>query len=330
MIRLESVSRAWPEFSVRGITLEMARGEYLVIVGPTGAGKTLMLELLLGVYQLDAGGIFIDGRDVTALAPEQRGVGMVYQDYLLFPHLTVEQNLGFGLRYARVPKQEGARRVEEAARLLGITHLLHRYPATLSGGERQRAAIGRALVPEPSILLLDEPFSALDRSTAKRLRDELQALHQARGLTVLHVTHDLAEARQMGGRIALIAEGALTAIGSAEELMRRPPTLFAAKFFGAVNLFEAEAAGPLRSGGNAAWLMVRPDEVVLHPASAPAGLAGEVAGLSDEGNFVALRIRIEGLAEPLVVYTSRQQMSAMQLGLGAALCVDVARAIHTL
>jgi molybdate transport system ATP-binding protein len=330
MIRLESVSRAWPEFSIRDVTLEVARGEYLVIVGPTGAGKTLLLELLLGVYQSDTGRIFIDGRDVTALAPEQRSIGMVYQDYLLFPHLTVERNLGFGLRYARVPRREGARRVEETARLLGITHLLHRHPATLSGGERQRAAIGRALAPEPSILLLDEPLSALDRSTAKRLRDELQALHQARGLTVLHVTHDLAEARQMGGRIALINEGTLTAIGSAEELMRRPPTLFAAKFFGAVNLFEVAAAGPLRSGGNASWLMVRPDEVVLHPASASAGLAGNVAGLSDEGNFVALQIRIEGLAEPLMVYTSRQQVSAMQLGLGAALCVDVAHAIHTL
>jgi ABC-type sugar transport system ATPase subunit len=330
MIRLENVSRAWPEFAIRDITLEIERSEYLVIVGPTGAGKTLLLELLLGVYQPDAGRIVIEGRDVTPLPPESRGIGMVYQDYLLFPHLTVERNLGFGLRYARVGKEEGAKRVQETARLLGITHLLHRHPATLSGGERQRTAIGRALVAGPSILLLDEPLSALDRSTAQRLRDELQSLHRSRGLTVLHVTHDLAEARQMGGRIALIHEGALTAIGTADELMRRPPTLFAARFFGAVNIFDAATAGSLAPRCNGSWLMIRPDEVILHPASSAAGVAGELVGLSDEGSFVALRVRVEGLGEPLTVYTSRQQVHAMQLSLGDPLRIEFDSAVHSL
>lgn len=166
MIKLEKVSRVWPEFAIRDVTLEVRAGQYLVIVGPTGAGKTLLLELLLGIHQPDAGRIFIGERDVTALPPEKRGVGMVYQDYLLFPHLDVARNLAFGLRYRERGGEKSGRRVDEIAELLGIRHLLHRYPHTLSGGEKQRVVIGRALVPEPNVLLLDEPLSALNRGTA--------------------------------------------------------------------------------------------------------------------------------------------------------------------
>jgi ABC-type sugar transport system ATPase subunit len=351
MIRLDRVSRQWPEFAIKEISLAVKEGEYLVIVGPTGAGKTLLLELLLGIHHPDSGTIFIDGKDATPLPPEKRGIAMVYQDYLLFPHLSVERNLAFGLAYQRLDRAEASRRVEETAALLGITHLLHRYPSTLSGGEKQRAAMGRALVTEPRVLLLDEPFSALDRGTARRLRGELKLLHETKKLTIIHVTHDLAEARQMGGPIALINEGELNAYGAAEDLMRRPPTVFAANFFGAVNLFEARVeercgekravAGPvdvpLPAGhsGNP-WVMIHPDEAVLLPAiargtpAAPNLLAGEVAGLSNEGNYVAVQIRVERLPELLTVFTARQTLRAQNIELGASIAVDVERAIHVL
>ena len=233
MIRLDAVSRRWPDFAIRDITLEVKPGQYLAVVGPTGAGKTLLLELLLGIYQPDRGRVWIGGRDVTGEAAERRGIGMVYQDYLLFPHLTVEQNLQFGLRYGPDGEAERKRKVREIARLLGVDHLLARYESTLSGGEKQRVALGRALITEPKVLLLDEPLSSLDRGTARRLRGELKALHTAKGLTTIHVTHDLSEARYLGDAIALIHEGELHAAGTPDDLLRRPPTLFAANFGGA-------------------------------------------------------------------------------------------------
>ena len=271
MIRLEGVSREWPEFAIRDVTLEVRDGEYLIIVGPTGAGKTLLLELILGIHHPDKGRIFLDGVDVTDTRPEKRGIGMVYQDYLLFPHLDVTRNMAFGLRYQRNSATENESRVQRTAKLLGIDHLLHRYPSTMSGGEKQRAAIGRALVTEPRVLLLDEPLSALDRRNARRLRKEIQNLHRTQNLTIVHVTHDLAEARAFGGNIALINEGRLKALGNAEDMLRRPSTVFAANFFGCVNIFEAQRSvgsawvqsGPLTArcdGGGASSF-----HIVVHP-----------------------------------------------------------------
>src|ERR1700691_492048 len=351
MIRLEHVSRRWPEFSITDVTLEGTEGQYLAIVGPTGAGKTLLLELLLGVHNPDRGRIFVGGKDVTVLPPEKRGIGMVYQDYLLFPHLNVEQNLAFGLRYQRGSRESASQKVSETAGLLGIDHLMHRYQYTLSGGEKQRVAIGRALVTEPRVLLLDEPLSALDRSTARRLRTELKSLHASKKLTVVHVTHDLSEARQMGDSIALMNDGELNFLGAAADLLRRPPTLFAAKFIGAVNVYRARfegedserqvVAGPIKaqpamakaSGGNTGMvhLIVHPDEVCLLPGETAAGpnlLRGEVTRVADEGNYVEVLIRIEDLPEPLTVYISRQSARAQMPKLGASVTADVGNAVH--
>ncbi len=347
MIKLEGVSRVWPEFAIRNVTLQVNEGQYLVIVGPTGAGKTLLLELLLGVHHPDSGRIFVGEQEVTGLPPEKRGIGMVYQDYLLFPHLDVARNLAFGLRYQRHDREHIQRKVQETAELLGVSHLLHRYPYTLSGGEKQRVAIGRALVTEPRVLLLDEPLSALDRGTAARLRSELKSLHAAKKLTILHVTHDLSEARQMQGPIALIKEGRLDALGTADDLLRRPPTLFAANFFGAVNLYKADVAetsegsrvvaGPIQAEsrlvGDGIHLMIHPDEVVLIPgeqSKKPNHLSGEVTALTDEGNYVAVQLRIAGLAAPLTAYVGRHFVRTYQLALGSLLTADVDRAIHVL
>ncbi len=348
MIGLERVSRRWREFAIQDITLEVKEGQYLVVVGPTGAGKTLLLELLLGIHHPDSGRVFIGGSDVTGLPPERRGIGMVYQDYLLFPHLNVEQNLSFGLRYRRWLGERIRKKIDETARLLRIEHLLHRYPYTLSGGEKQRVAIGRALAAEPRVLLLDEPFSALDRGTAHRLRGEVQSLHREKRLTIVHVTHDLAEARQMGDSIALINEGKLNARGTPEELLRCPPTLFAANFAGAPNLYKGcveESGGAIRvvagpivaapapGNGGMPHVLVLPDEVTLLPGLAAPGtnlLRGEVTGLRDEGNYVSVFVRVEELAEPLTVHTSRQSVRTQALGLGALVTADVRKAIHVL
>jgi ABC-type sugar transport system ATPase subunit len=349
MIRLEGVSRQWPEFRIKGVTLEVGEGEYLVIVGPTGAGKTLLLELLLGIHQPDRGRLFLNGNDVTDNPPENRGIGMVYQDYLLFPHLNVEQNLAFGLRYRPVAPNQAQTKVGETARLLGIDHLLHRFPYTLSGGERQRVAIGRALITEPRVLLLDEPFSALDRGTAWRLRSELKSLHQSKKLTTIHVTHDLSEARLMADRIALIKAGELHAIGTAEELLRRPPTLFAANFVGAVNLFPAsvESSGsgiryvvgpitvtaPPSDQAGEHIIMVLPDEVAILPVDAAGGInlfACEVSALLDAGDYVTVLLRAAGLADPLVAHLTRQAIRAQALTVGSRVTADVRNALHLL
>lgn len=348
MIQLDRVSRRWPEFAIHDVSLSVSDGEYLVVVGPTGAGKTLLLELLLGIHQPDSGRVVIDGQDATHLPPEKRGIGMVYQDYLLFPHLSVARNLAFGLQYRKISREEADRKVEEAAALLGITHLLHRFPFTLSGGEKQRAAIGRALVTEPRVLLLDEPLSALDRSTARRLRAELKLLHETKKLTIIHVTHDLAEARQMGGRVALINEGRLNACGTPDELMRHPPSVFAANFFGAVNLYEGQERE--RSGARIAvagpvcgeiperfracpWIMIHPDEVVLLAPSSSTEeniLEGEVTGLTNEVNYVAVHILVDGLPDPLMVFATRQTVRERGIELGSRIAADVRRAIHVL
>jgi len=344
MIRLEGVSCEWPEFSIRDITLEVRNGDYLSIVGPTGAGKTLLLELILGIHRPDKGRIFLDGVDVTDTPPEKRGIGMVYQDYLLFPHLDVTRNMAFGLRYRQTPATEKKSRVQRMARLLGIEHLLHRYPATLSGGEKQRAAIGRALVTEPRLLLLDEPLSALDWRNARRLRTEIQDLHRIQKLTIVHVTHDLAEVRAFGGQIALIDEGMLKAIGSVEDMLRHPHTVFAANFFGCINVFEAQCtedsawvqSGPLkarRNGREASrfHIVVHPDEVTLLPHSVEDGpnrLRGVVSNLTDEGSYVSVAIHVRGLKEPMIVYTTRHTVSSLSLALGSPLTADVGENLH--
>ncbi len=344
MIRLEGVSREWPEFGIRDVTLEVRDGEYLVIVGPTGAGKTLLLELILGIHRPDKGRIFLDGVDVTDTLPEKRGIGMVYQDYLLFPHLDVSRNMAFGLRYRRTSRAENDSRVHRTARLLAIEHLLHRYPSTLSGGEKQRVAIGRALVTEPRVLLLDEPLSALDRRNARRLRKEIRNLHREQNLTILHVTHDLAEARAFGGPIALINEGKLKGLGSAEDMLRRPSTVFAANFFGCPNVFEAQrfaASGCVRSGpltarhsgadGSRFHIVVHPDEVTLLPHTVderPNLLQGVVSSLTDEGNYVSVAIDADGLGDFITVYTNRHTVSTLNLSPGSPVAADAGDNLH--
>jgi len=221
-------------FRLRIEELTLQTGEYLAILGPTGSGKTVLLQTLAGLRRPASGSIWFDREEVTRHAPEQRRAGFVYQDYALFPHLNVARNIAFG-----IPPRLSRARAEELATLLGIEHLLGRYPAGLSGGEQQRVAIARALAIEPAVLLLDEPLSALDRETRRELRGELARLHDRLHTTVLHVTHDLDEALALGHRLAILVAGELRQIGTPSHVLHHPVDATVARLTGATNVFPA-------------------------------------------------------------------------------------------
>jgi molybdopterin-binding protein len=228
------------EFHLREINLDVFDGEYFVTLGPTGAGKTVLLETIAGLYQPRKGQVLLDGDDITALPPERRGIGIVYQDYMLFPHMDVARNIAFGLRQRGLDHKTVEKRVRALSHLLGIDHLLHRSPRTLSGGEQQRVSLARALVVEPRLLLLDEPLSALDPETREGLQRELARVHRELGTTTLHVTHDFEEAIALGERIAVLNNGRVVQVGSAEDIFRKPNSEFVARFVGVRNVFQGE------------------------------------------------------------------------------------------
>ncbi len=241
--------------AVDDLQLEIADGEFLVLVGPSGCGKSTALRMVAGLERISEGRILIGDRVVNNVAPMSRDVAMVFQSYALYPHMTVYDNLAFGLRNHRVPKPEIQRRVHEAAEVLDLDALLKRKPKQLSGGQRQRVALGRAIVREPSVFLMDEPLSNLDAALRVATRAEILTLHQRVGTTTLYVTHDQVEAMTMGDRIAVMREGVLQQAGTPEELYTRPVNLFVAWFIGspAMNLVPVEVvsengASAFRSG----------------------------------------------------------------------------------
>jgi molybdate/tungstate transport system ATP-binding protein len=237
MIRIENLRVRLPGFALEDINLHTEAGEFFVLLGPTGAGKTLLLESVAGLLPVSSGRVYLNGREVTRLAPEKRGIGIVYQDSALFPHLTVKQNITFGLRYRKTEPMHSQKKFVLLVDALKLDHLLQRTVMHLSGGEKQRVALARALVVEPALLLLDEPLSALDPNFREEIRDILKALHFNTGVTVLMVTHDFAEARYLGQRIAVINQGRIEQIGSAEEIFRRPATPFTVRFVSMHNPF---------------------------------------------------------------------------------------------
>jgi molybdate transport system ATP-binding protein len=239
MLRLEDISVRLGEFRLREISLRVEPGTYLALLGPTGTGKTVLLETIAGVHKPGSGRIYIKGRDSTHLAPEKRHLGIVYQDYALFPHLTVFQNIAFGLRLKGTEGRKIKRAVEEMASFLEIGHLLKRRPNRLSGGERQRVALARALVMEPYVLLLDEPLSALDHATRSRLQKELKRIHTELGVTIIHITHDLTEAFFLADRLAVMKEGRMLQEGPLDEVCGRPKDRGVAELVGIENLIPA-------------------------------------------------------------------------------------------
>jgi multiple sugar transport system ATP-binding protein len=241
-ITLDRVTKAFGAVkAVDGVSLEVGDGEFLVLVGPSGCGKSTLLRLLAGLEDVTEGTIVIGDRDVTELAPRSRDIAMVFQSYALYPHMTVRQNLGYGLRARKTPKNEIAQRVGEVAELLGLADLLERKPAQLSGGQRQRVAMGRAIVRQPQAFLLDEPLSNLDAKLRVGMRASLAQLHQRLGVTTVYVTHDQTEAMTLGQRVAVMRDGHILQCDSPSELYAHPNDLFIAAFIGspAMNLVEA-------------------------------------------------------------------------------------------
>ncbi len=241
MIKLERLCLQMPGFSLQDITLDILDREYFVLVGPYASGKTLLLETISGLRKATSGRIWIDGRDVTSLESERRNIGMVYQDCALFPHLTVAENIAFGLKVRRRPAAEISSELDRVAHLFGIGGLLARRPQHLSGGEKQKVALARALVTNPSVLLLDEPLGALDPQAREKVREEIMQLHGELGTTIIHVTHDFEEAVAMGTRIAVICAGSIKQVGTPDEVFRRPGSEFVARFTMSVNVFPGVA-----------------------------------------------------------------------------------------
>jgi multiple sugar transport system ATP-binding protein len=266
-IELERVTK---EFSggvraVDDVSLVIEDGEFMVLVGPSGCGKSTLLRAIAGLDSVTAGRISIGGRDVTDLAPRRRDVAMVFQSYALYPHMTVRQNLGYGLKVRRIPKHEIARRVQEVAGLLGLTDKLSARPSQLSGGQRQRVAMGRAIVREPQAFLMDEPLSNLDAKLRVGMRASLSQLHARLGVTTVYVTHDQVEAMTLGQRVAVMRDGRILQVDTPQRLYRQPRDLFVAAFIGspAMNLVEASIdGGEVVFGGH---------RLPLDPARLPAG-----------------------------------------------------------
>ena len=269
-LRLSGLTGRYGRYvAVRGIDLEVAAGEFLTLLGPSGSGKTTTLRLVAGLLQPASGTIELAGRDVTMIPPHRRDIGVVFQNYALFPHLTAGQNVAFPLEMRRVPRTDARALVERALAMVRLSGYEHRYPRQLSGGQQQRVALARALVFEPRLLLMDEPLGALDKKLRDQLQLEIKRIHQELGVTVLYVTHDQEEALVMSDRIAIFNDGKIAQIGSPQDIYRRPSSLFVADFIGEANVL----TGFIHSHGGDVWLNTSSGSFRVPNLTPPAGPA---------------------------------------------------------
>ncbi len=319
-ITFEGVSRVFPgstQASVDGLDLEIADGEFLVLVGPSGCGKSTTLRMLAGLEEVTSGRILIGDTDVTEVPPKDRDIAMVFQNYALYPHMTVAENMGFALKIAGVPTAERTERVREAARMLDLEALLDRKPKALSGGQRQRVAMGRAIVRQPQAFLMDEPLSNLDAKLRVQTRTQIASLQRRLDVTTVYVTHDQTEALTMGDRIAVLREGKLQQLGTPRELYETPKNLFVAGFIGspAMNLLHATVGDegatvgsftlPLtpaaRARAGAAIVVgVRPEDLTLAPAGTP-GITVQIDLIEELGADGYLYGHVVGAADRIEV-----------------------------
>ena len=313
-VRIENCGKTFTDgtHALEPATLDIARSETLVLLGPSGCGKTTMLRIIAGLELPDAGGkVLFDGKDMTSVPIERRNVGMVFQSYALFPNMTVAENIAYGLKIRGMPKAERAARVTELVNLTNIAGLENRRIDQLSGGQRQRVALARAVAIRPGILLLDEPLTALDAALRERLRSELNRLLRALGITAIYVTHDQAEAMELGDRVVVMRKGAIAQIGSPREIYFTPKDRFVAEFIGAANIVEAPLengqlvlpGGRLPIGVNGSRgdtvAMIRPETIRIVAAD-----SGPLSGTIDSVSFIGDRQRfvINGAShKPLTV-----------------------------
>ena len=318
---------------VDGVALSLQRGEMLALLGPSGCGKTTVLQSIAGFVTPDAGNIRLDGRSILSVPPERRGTAMLFQQYALFPHMSVEDNVGFGLRMARVPRAEAGRRIRAALELVRIEALAARRPGQLSGGQRQRVALARAVVTEPRLLLLDEPLGALDQNLREEMQTELRKLQRRLGVTTVMVTHDQHEAVVLADRVAVMRAGRIEQIGTPLDIYDRPLTRDVAMFTGVENMLPARGlpgggvaiAGAAIPGlrrteeGGAMTVGVRAASVALHRySSAPGRLCGTISFVQVLGAAIRYEVSIPG-GPTIVADEARRGRTALVQGAQVAI-----------
>jgi ABC-type Fe3+/spermidine/putrescine transport system ATPase subunit len=294
---------------VEDFSLEIQTGELFVLLGASGSGKSTLLRQIAGLVPLDGGRISLDGRDVTLLPPQERNTGFVFQNYSLFRHMTAAQNIQFGLDIRRVPRPERQRRVDELLKLIGLEGLGDRMPSQLSGGQQQRVALARALAYEPSVLLLDEPFGALDVKIRAQLRRSLREIQQKLGVTAILVTHDQDEAFELADRIGIIDAGRLLEVGTPDALYRRPKTRFAATFLGAANLLPGQRNGThvyvgtatLKAPPNSEHLAGQPVDLLVRPEEIELALGSDALQGQPLGHGVVEQVGFAGPMERVTI-----------------------------
>ena len=303
-IEIRGVSKRFGDFvALDGIDLTVRTGALTALLGPSGGGKSTLLRIIAGLEKADSGRVEIDGSDATTLPPRHRDVGFVFQHYAAFTHLSVYRNVAFGLEIRKRPKDEIRRRVHELLELVHLEQFADRLPAQLSGGQRQRMALARALAVEPKVLLLDEPFGALDAKVRKELRDWLRRLHDEVQVTTVFVTHDQEEALEVSDEIVVINEGRIEQIGSPDELYDKPRNQFVMSFLGPVTTFDGR--------------LVRPHDLELFPTHTAGAIAGRITRLQRVGFEVRADIETDTGGAPATAQLTRGQSESLQLGAGA-------------
>ena len=341
-VSIVDVSKRFGAFqALKSVSLNIYDGEFVCFLGPSGCGKTTLLRAIAGLDPQSEGAIFIGGRDVSGLPPADRDFGIVFQSYALFPNLTVTANIGYGLTNRRMARKAIAQRVAELLETVGLADQASKYPVQLSGGQQQRVALARALATSPSLLLLDEPLSALDARVRVRLRDELKSLQRRLGLTTIMVTHDQEEAMGLADRIVVMNRGEIEQVGSPGEVYTRPHSAFVADFIGTMNFFDVEVTGPhqLRLGalaletgdtvraaiGAKVRAGIRPEELRIGDASSGANaLKGRVRGISFHGGFCRITLVMDD--DPsleLAADVPAQRLRGMTLAEGQSIAVSM-------
>ena len=302
MITVSNVSKRFGDFTaLDDVSLEVPDGSLTALLGPSGSGKSTLLRIIGGLEFADAGSVVIHGEDVTGVAPQQRGIGFVFQHYAAFKHMTVRDNVGFGLRIRKAPKTQIDARVQELLDIVGLAGFAERYPSQLSGGQRQRMALARALAVEPRVLLLDEPFGALDAKVRKELREWLRRLHEEVHVTTLLVTHDQEEALSIADNIAVMDNARIEQVGGPRELYDRPANRFVMGFLGPVSRLDGA--------------LVRPHDIAIHTTREPGAREAQVERVSHLGFEVRVDLRL-GDGEPVFAQLTRTEAALLELSPG--------------